>query len=178
MTDRSTCVLFGDGAGAAVIRPSDSSRGMVDHFIGSDGTLGHLLKLPAGGTRLPASHETVDERLHYTYMEGRKIYVNAVRQMSDSIIRVLEQQELTADDLDILFPHQANIRIITSVAERAGLPMERVFVNIDKYGNTSAASIPIALCEAEREGRLESGMLAGMVAFGAGFTYGAALMRW
>ena len=178
MTDRNTCVLFGDGAGAAVMRPSDSSRGLVDHFTRSDGRLGHLLTLPAGGTRMPASHETIDKRLHYIKMEGRKIYVNAVKQMAGSILQVLEQQGLSGDDLDILFPHQANIRIITSVAERAGLPMERVFVNIHKYGNTSAASIPIAMCEAEQEGRLESGMLAGMVAFGAGFTYGAALVKW
>jgi len=178
MTDRNTCVLFGDGAGAAVVRPADSSRGLVDHFVQSDGRLGHLLTLPAGGTRTPASHETVDARLHYIKMEGRKIYVNAVKKMADSIICVLEQQGLSGSDLDILFPHQANTRIITSVAERAGLPMERVFVNIHKYGNTSAASIPIAMYEAEQEGRLESGMLAGMVAFGAGFTYGAALVKW
>ena len=178
MTDRNTCVLFGDGAGAAVVRPESSSRGVVDHFIQSDGRLGRLLTLPAGGTRRPASHETVDERLHYIKMEGRKIYVNAVKEMSGSIIRVLEQQGLSGSDLDILFPHQANTRIITSVAERAGLPMEQVYVNIHKYGNTSAASIPIAIYEAEQDGRLERGMLAGMVAFGAGFTYGAALMRW
>jgi len=178
MTDRNTCVLFGDGAGAAVVRPCDPPRGLVRSYLGCDGNLGSLLTLPAGGTRMPASHETVDGRMHYIKMEGRKIYVNAVKRMGDSVIIVLEQEGLTGDDLDILFPHQANTRIITSVAERAGMPMEKVFVNIHKYGNTSAASIPIAMCEAIEEGRLEEGMLAGMVAFGAGFTWGSALLRW
>lgn len=178
MTDRKTCVLFGDGAGAAVLRPSDPGRGLLTHYLGCDGSLGDLLKLPAGGSKMPASHETVDKRLHYITMEGPKVYVNAVRAMGDSVVRVLEQAGLTGDDLDILFPHQANIRIITSVAERAGLPMEKVYVNIDRYGNTSAASIPIAMAEAIETGRLREGMLAGVVAFGSGFTWGAALIRW
>ncbi len=178
MTDRKTCVLFGDGAGAAVLRPSDPGRGLLTHYLGSDGSLGDLLKLPAGGSKMPATHETVDRRLHYIKMEGPKVYVNAVRAMGDSVVRVLEQAGLTGDDLDILFPHQANIRIITSVAERAGLPMEKVYVNIDRYGNTSAASIPIAMAEAIETGRLREGMLAGVVAFGSGFTWGAALIRW
>lgn len=178
MTDRNTCVLFGDGAGAAVVRPSDPPRGIVAHYLGCDGNLGDLLTLPAGGTRRPASHETVDARMHYIKMEGRKIYVNAVKRMGDSVIKVLEDEGLSGDDLDILFPHQANTRIITSVAERACMPMSKVYVNIDKYGNTSAASIPIAMVEAIDEGRLKEGMLAGMVAFGAGFTWGSALLRW
>jgi 3-oxoacyl-[acyl-carrier-protein] synthase-3 len=111
-------------------------------------------------------------------MEGRKVYVNAVRAMGDSVLKVLDQAGLTGADLDILFPHQANIRIITSVAERAGMPMDKVYVNIDRYGNTSAASIPIAMAEAIESGRLREGMIAGLVAFGAGFTWGAALIRW
>jgi 3-oxoacyl-[acyl-carrier-protein] synthase-3 len=178
MSDRNTCVLFGDGAGAAVVRPCEPPRGLITHHLGSDGTLGSLLEFPAGGSRMPATHETVESGLHHIKMEGRKVYVNAVRAMGDSILKVLDQAGLTGDDLDILFPHQANIRIITSVAERARMPMEKVYVNIDRYGNTSAASIPIAMVEAIESGRLREGMLAGLVAFGAGFTWGAALIRW
>jgi len=178
MTDRSTCVLFGDGAGAAVFQACEPEHGLVDHYIASDGKLAGLLTCPAGGSKTPASHDTVDARDHSIRMIGNKVYVNAVRAMSDSVVKVLDQQGLTGDDLDILFPHQANIRIITSVAERAGLPMDKVYVNIHKYGNTSAASIPMAMYEAIEDGSLKEGMLAGNVAFGAGFTWGATLMRW
>ena len=178
MTDRNTCVLFGDGAGAAILRPCETPKGVIDHVIGSDGSLGSLLSLPAGGSRMPASHETVDKNLHTIYMDGRKVYVNAVKKMGDSVVEVLEQQNLTGDDMDILFPHQANLRIITSVAKRAGMPIEKVYINIHKYGNTSAASIPLAMCEAIDDGSLKEGMLVGLVAFGAGFTWGSALIRW
>ena len=178
MTDRNTCVLFGDGAGAAVVRACEPPKGLVTYYLGSDGKLGDLLKFPAGGARMPASRETVDARLHAIKMNGRQVYLNAVRAMSDSTLRVLEQAGVTGDDVDLLFPHQANIRIMESVAERARLPMEKVFVNIDRYGNTSAASIPIAMDEAVAQGRLRDGMLIGMVAFGTGFTWGAALVRW
>jgi len=178
MTDRNTCVLFGDGAGAVVLKGCGPPRGLVTYTLGSDGKLGDLLKLPAGGSRMPASHETVDGRMHYIKMNGRQVYLNAVKAMSDATLKVLAQAGLSGADLDLLFPHQANIRIIESVAERAGMPMEKVFVNIDKYGNTSAASIPLALQDAVDCGRLKEGMLIGMVAFGAGFTWGAALVRW
>ena len=178
MNDRSSCILFGDGAGAAVFQACGPERGLVDHYIQSDGKLGDLLTCPAGGSKSPASHETVDANEHTIHMIGNKVYVNAVRAMSDSVMKVLEQQGLTGDDLDILFPHQANIRIIKSVAERAGLPMDKVYVNIHKYGNTSAASIPLAMYEAIEDGSLKEGMLAGTVAFGAGFTWGSTLMRW
>lgn len=127
---------------------------------------------------MPASHETVDQRLHTIKMKGRKVYVNASKAMADAVVLLLERQGLTGDDLDLLFPHQANIRIIQSVAKQAGMPMERVFVNIHRYGNTSAASVPIALAEAFGEGLLKEGMLIGMVAFGSGFTWGSALFRW
>lgn len=177
-TDRNTCVLFGDGAGAVVIRGCDPPRGLVDHFLKCDGSLGDYIMQPAGGSRLPASHETVDQRLHTIKMKGRKVYVNASKAMADAVVLLLERQGLTGDDLDLLFPHQANIRIIQSVAKQAGMPMERVFVNIHKYGNTSAASVPIALAEAFGEGLLKEGMLIGMVAFGSGFTWGSALFRW
>ena len=178
MTDRNTCVLFGDGAGAVVLKGCDPPRGLVTYTLGSDGRIGDLLKLPAGGSRMPASHETVDGRMHYVKMNGRQVYVNAVKAMSDSTLKVLAQAGVSGDELDLLFPHQANIRIMESVAERAGMPMEKVYVNIDRYGNTSAASIPIALDEAVERGVLREGMLIGMVAFGAGFTWAAALMRW
>ncbi len=178
MTDRTSCVLFGDGAGAVVLKPCGPERGIIRSLLGADGTLARLLDMPAGGSKMPPSHETVDQRLHVITMQGRKVYVNAVKAMGDSIVKVIEDAGFQGSDLDILFPHQANIRIIQSVAERAGLPMEKVFVNIQKYGNTSAASIPIALAEAVEAGRVDEGMLVGMVAFGAGFTWGAALIRW
>ena len=177
-TDRNTCVLFGDGAGAVVIRACDPPRGLVDHHLQCDGSLSDYIVQPGGGSRLPASHETVDERLHTIKMKGRKVYVNASKRMADAVVLLLERQGLSGDDLDLLFPHQANIRIIQSVAKQAGMPMERVFVNIHKYGNTSAASVPIALAEAFAEGLLKEGMLIGMVAFGSGFTWGSALFRW
>ncbi len=177
-TDRNTCVLFGDGAGAVVIKGCDPPRGLVDHFLKSDGNLSDYIIQPGGGSRLPASHETVDQRLHTIKMKGRKVYVNASKAMADAVVLLLERQGLTGDDLDLLFPHQANIRIIQSVAKQAGMPMERVFVNIHKYGNTSAASVPLALAEAFDEGLLKEGMLIGMVAFGSGFTWGSALFRW
>lgn len=178
MTDRQTCVLFGDGAGAVVLKPCGSERGLLASYLGADGRLARLLDMPAGGSKMPPSKETVEQRLHYINMQGRKVYVNAVKAMGDSILKVIEDAGFEGKDLDILFPHQANIRIIQSVAERAGMPMDKVFVNIHKYGNTSAASIPIALSEALESGRLTDGMLVGMVAFGAGFTWGACLMRW
>ncbi len=178
MTDRNTCVLFGDGAGAAVLKGSDGERGIVDHYLRCDGALSEYIKLLAGGARKPATHETVDAGEHYIRMQGRKVYVNAVKEMSEAVVTVLEQQGLTGDDIDLLFPHQANIRIIQGVAERAGMPMEKVYVNIHRYGNTSAASIPIALAEAVEEGVLKEGMLIGMVAFGSGFTWGSAIVRW
>ncbi len=178
MTDRNTCVLFGDGAGAAVIQACDLPRGLIAHHLRCDGRLADYITLLGGGSRNPPTHETVDQRLHYIKMKGKQVYLHASKAMSDSVLKVLDQAGLTGDDVDLLFPHQANIRIIESVAERAGMPMEKVFVNIHKYGNTSAASIPIALAEAAEAGRLKEGMLIGMVAFGSGFTWGAALLRW
>jgi 3-oxoacyl-[acyl-carrier-protein] synthase-3 len=177
-SDRNTCVLFGDGAGAAVVQGSDSDRGMIDSFLKCDGSLSGYIIQKAGGSRMPASHKSVDKNLHTIAMQGRRVFVNANKAMSDSVMLLLERNGLTGDDLDLLFPHQANIRIIQSVAEKAGLPMEKVYVNIDRYGNTSAASIPIAMTEAYESGVLKEGMLVGMVAFGSGFTWGSALMRW
>ncbi|MFH1690336.1 MAG: beta-ketoacyl-ACP synthase III [Candidatus Eisenbacteria bacterium] len=177
-TDRNSCVLFGDGAGAVVVKSCDPPRGIVDLFLKCDGTLGDYIIQYGGGSRQPASHKTVDERLHTIQMKGRKVYISASKAMADAVVLLMERQGLTGDDLDLLFPHQANIRIIQSVAEKAGIPMEKVFVNIHKYGNTSAASVPIALAEAYEQGLLKEGMLISMVAFGSGFSWGSALLRW
>lgn len=177
--DRSTCVLFGDGSGAAVIGPADrDSEGLVASTWGADGSLGHLLCQPAGGTRLQASHETVDQKLHSVQMAGNEIFKYAVRAMQQSTIEVMEKAGVTADDIALFVPHQANTRIITATAERAGFPMDKVYLTIQRYGNTSAASIPTALADAEAEGRIQKGDLVLTAAFGAGLTWAAALFRW
>ena len=175
--DRSTAVLFGDGAGAAIYGPGDGQRGVLAAYTGADGSLGRLLKLPAGGTRLPASQETVDARQHYIYMEGSEVFKSAVRAMTSSAEKALELSGLSSDEIDLLITHQANIRIIDATAQRLSLPAERVFVNIQEYGNTSAASIPIALDEAREQGRVGEGSTVLMVAFGAGFTWGSLVVR-
>ncbi len=176
--DRSTVVLFGDGAGAAVLTKDDSEFGIIATYLGGDGELGDLLYVPAGGSRMPASEETVKKRLHYTKMKGREVFKNAVQWMQQSALIVLEKAGMKPEDVTWLVPHQANIRIIEATRERLGLPQEKVYVNIDKYGNTSAASIPIALSEMYEKGLLKKGDIVLLVAFGAGFTWGAALLRW
>ncbi|MEZ5063124.1 MAG: beta-ketoacyl-ACP synthase III [bacterium] len=175
--DRGTCVLFGDGAGAAVVRRVEKGTGILATRIQSDGDQGEMLKLPAGGSRQPATHETVDQRLHFIKMNGNNVFKSAVRAMSDALLAGLEDAGLTADDVDLFIPHQANIRIIEGVAKRAAIPMDRVFVNVEEWGNTSAASIPIAIDEARQSGRLKAGQTAAFVAFGAGFTWGSAVVR-
>jgi 3-oxoacyl-[acyl-carrier-protein] synthase-3 len=176
--DRATCVLFGDGAGAAIVAPADGSgRGILDTYLRSDGSLHELLYMPGGGTKYPASHKTVDEKYHYIKMEGREVFKYAVTAMGEAAEYILERNGLSGDDVALLIPHQANSRIIEATAKRVKIPPERVFVNIQKYGNTSAASIPIALAEAKQEGRLRPGDLVLLVAFGAGFTWGSALLR-
>jgi 3-oxoacyl-[acyl-carrier-protein] synthase-3 len=176
--DRSTCVLFGDAAGAAVLKATKEDRGILETYLGGNGHLWELLHLPAGGTRLPASHQTVDERLHYIKMSGNEVFKNAVKAMGDSALKVLDQAGLTADDVDLMIPHQANIRIIRATAKRVHLPMEKVYVNIDRFGNTSAASIPVAMDEARKSGMGKPGDIWLFVAFGAGFTWGSVLVRW
>jgi len=177
-TDRSTCVLFGDGAGAVIVRKTDDpERGIIDTYLRSDGSLYELLYMPGGGTNVPFSHESVDKKLFYLRMEGREVFKYAVTAMGEAAELILKRNDLTGDDVDLLLPHQANLRIIDATARRVKIPPERVYVNIQKYGNTSAASIPIALDEARKEGRLQDGQLALMVAFGAGFTWGSALVR-
>jgi 3-oxoacyl-[acyl-carrier-protein] synthase-3 len=175
--DRSTCVLFGDGAGAAVVRQVNDGRGILSSRMHSDGRFGEMLMLPGGGSLYPASHDTVDDRLHYIKMNGNNVFKSAVRAMADALDDGIADAGLTPDDIDLFVPHQANIRIIEAVAKRVKIPMERVFVNVERYGNTSAASIPIALDEARAEGRLKPGDTAAVVAFGAGFTWGSAVLQ-
>ena len=176
--DRTTCILFGDGAGAVILGPSDEPGGVLASVLGSDGSGGDTLSLPAGGSRLPASAETVRDGLHTIQMDGRKVFRFATRVMRQAALEAVEKAGLSMDDVALLIPHQANARIIESAARGLDLPPERVFVNLDRYGNTSSASVPIALCEAVEEGRVKPGDLLVAVAFGAGLTWGAAAIRW
>jgi 3-oxoacyl-[acyl-carrier-protein] synthase-3 len=177
-TDRSTCVLFGDGAGAAVVGKVADGRGIVSSLLASDGTLGELLKLPAGGSRMPPSEETIRGGYHYVKMQGNKLFKAAVKAMASAAVQTLEDAGYTAGDLDLLVTHQANMRIIDATARRINIPMEKVFTNVERYGNTSAASIPIALREAKEKGVLKEGMLVELVSFGGGLTWASVLMRW
>ena len=177
-TDRSTAVLFGDGAGAAVVTASDGTRGILAAHLKSDGTLAELLYRPGGGSMEPPSEQMLKNRSYFIKMAGREVFKSAVRSMADAADRALEQAGITGEQVDLLIPHQANIRIIEATAEHAHIPMERVFVNVDHTGNTSSASIPLALDEARQSGRLEPGMTVLLVAFGAGFTWGSILLKW
>lgn len=175
--DRATCVLFGDGAGAAVLKRSKQHKGILSTYVRSDGTLGDLLCRPAGGAAIPFGAEVLDARSQYIRMNGREVFKHAVRSMSDAASRALDGAKLTGADIDVMIPHQANIRIIEATAKHAGIPLEKVYINVDRYGNTSAASIPIALDEAMESGRIGEGTTALLVAFGAGFTWGAMVVR-
>jgi 3-oxoacyl-[acyl-carrier-protein] synthase-3 len=177
--DRSTCVLFGDGAGAVVLKRTQNggSRGILSTFMRSDGTLAELLWRPAGGAAVPFSADVLQDRTSYVKMAGREVFKHAVRQMSEACDRALDGAKLTGSDIDILIPHQANNRIIEATAKHAGIPMDKVYVNVDRYGNTSSASIPIAIDEALEKGRLRPGSTALLCAFGAGFTWGSMVIR-
>jgi 3-oxoacyl-[acyl-carrier-protein] synthase-3 len=175
--DRSTAVLFGDGSGAAILRRSHKQKGILSTYFRSDGTLADLLHRPTGGAARPFSPDVLAERSFYIQMEGREVFKHAVRSMSEACDRALDGARLTASDIDLLIPHQANIRIIESTAKHAGIPMEKVFVNVDRYGNTSSASIPMALEEAMAEGRVTEGSTVLLVAFGAGFTWASLVVR-
>ena len=177
-TDRGTCILLADAAGAAVLRPGDGDAGIIDTDLYSDGRYGDLLMQPAGGSRSPASHETVDRRLHFAKMKGNEVFKVAVRMFEDCATRILDRNGFTVEDLDVFVPHQANLRIIEAAVKRLKLPMERVIVNVDRYGNTGAASVYVALEEAVAAKRIEPGDLVLLAAFGGGFTWGAALIRW
>jgi len=179
-TDRSTCILFGDGAGAMLIEAAEEGEdvGFID-FIGEiDGAGGEYLKMPAGGSRLPASAETVAQRLHYVKQDGQQVFKFAVKKISELCEELLARNGFTAADVSIMIPHQANRRIISATAERLGLPMDRVLINIERYGNTTAGTIPLATRDAISQGRLKKGDLVLFAAVGAGYTAGACLWRW
>jgi 3-oxoacyl-[acyl-carrier-protein] synthase-3 len=177
-TDRATSVLFGDAAAAVVLQPCAPDEGFLAFHLGADGSGGSLIALPAGGSRLPPSAETVASRDHYLKMNGREVYKFAVRVIPRAIERVADLAGVTIEEVDCFVPHQANIRIIEAAARRLGQPMDRFFVNVDRYGNTSSASVPVALYEAVQQHRIRPGDLVIFVAFGAGLTWGAAAMRW
>ena len=177
-TDRSTCVLFGDGAGAAVLGKADGDYGIITSYLGADGRGAKDLYMPAGGSAIPATAESVAQRLHYLRMNGTEIFKFATKTMTTVGDRLINQAGLTYQDIDLFIPHQANIRIIQSAAKRMKMPMDKVFINLDRVGNTSAGSIPVALAEAYEQGRLHKGDLVMMVAFGTGLTYGGVILRW
>lgn len=176
-TDRSTCVLFGDGAGACVVGKTEN-RKILSSFMGADGSGGHLLSVPAGGSRLPATEDTVRDRLHFLKMEGNEVFKIAVRIMVDAANKAIKKAGLGVDDISLFIPHQANIRILMAVAKRLGVPENKIFMNIEKYGNMSAASTAVALVEASQENRIKRGDNVVLVAFGGGLTYGATVIKW
>ncbi len=177
--DRTTCVIFGDGAGAAVVSVADDSEpAIIDFAHEIDGAGGPALCMPAGGSRMPASHETVDNRLHYVKQDGQAVFKFAVRKTEEIARRLLEKNGIEASELDLFVSHQANRRIITAAAERLGLPESKVIINLEMYGNTTAATIPLALADAVREGKLKHGDLVLLASVGAGFTVGSVLLRW
>jgi 3-oxoacyl-[acyl-carrier-protein] synthase-3 len=176
--DRNTCVLFGDGAGAAVVSASDGARGILSTHLRSDGALWELIAVPGGGSRLPPSEKVLAEKLNCIKMKGNETFKVAVRTLEEIARETLAANNLTVADLDLYVPHQANVRILTAVADRLELSLDKVMLNLDRYGNTSAASIPIALDEAVRQGRIKDGSLIMLGAFGAGLTWASALIRW
>ena len=175
--DRATCVLFGDGAGAVILQRSRSGKGILSSFLRSDGQLADLLYRPAGGASIPMSQQVLDERTHLVKMAGREVFKHAVRSMSEAADRALDSARLTGADVDLLIPHQANIRIIEATAKHSGISMDKVYVNVDRFGNTSSASIPIAIDEAIEKGIIKDGSTVLMVAFGAGFTWASMIVR-
>lgn len=177
-TDRNTCVLFGDGAGAVVLQNRPRSHGLLTACMGSDGTKADLLNMPAGGSRIPATHDSVSARLHFLRMDGRETFKNAVVAMVTAAGEALQRCDLTVDRIACIIPHQANMRILRAVTERLGASPDRVFINVDRYGNTSAASVAIALDEAVRHGRIQRGDLLLLLVFGAGLTWGSAIIEW
>jgi 3-oxoacyl-[acyl-carrier-protein] synthase III len=176
--DRSTCVIFGDGAGAVVMKPTRAKRGILSTHLHSDGSLWDLICLPGGGSRHPASSESIKNKLHFIKMKGNETFKTAVRTLEKLALNTLKANNIKPSQLAMLIPHQANLRIIKAMAKRLGLPMSKVVVNLDRYGNTSSASIPIALDEAVREGRVRSGDYILFEAFGSGLTWASALVRW
>jgi 3-oxoacyl-[acyl-carrier-protein] synthase-3 len=178
-TDRAVCIIFGDGAGAALLQPAaDGEPGIIDHVAQIEGAGGQFLYMPGGGSLNPASHETVDKKMHYIHQDGKNVFKYAVKKMAEMTEKVLAKHGLTGNDVDCFIAHQANRRIITATAERLGMPLEKVIINIDRYGNTTAGTIPLAMQTALEEKRLKKGDLVLLAAVGAGFTSGATLLRW
>ena len=178
-TDRATCVLFGDGAGAMLVEPSqDGESGLIDFMNEIDGSGGPSLNMPAGGSRMPASAQTVEKRLHYVHQDGPQVFKFAVRKMHETCRDLLERNHLKGEDVRVMIPHQANLRIISATADRLGLAIDRVVINIDSYGNTTAGTIPLATRDAVTSGRLKQGDIVLFAAVGAGYTVGASLWRW
>ncbi|MCX5702906.1 MAG: beta-ketoacyl-ACP synthase 3, partial [Candidatus Omnitrophica bacterium] len=175
--DRNTCVLFGDGAGAAVLAEVNSG-GILSTYLGSDGSKANLLMQLAGGSRNPATHETVDKRLHYIKMEGNELFKIAVMAMTEAAQNALKRADLKCQDIDLVIPHQANMRIIMAMAKKLALPLEKIYLNIERYGNMSSASTATALCEAVKEGRIKKGDIVLLDAFGAGLVWGACVIKW
>jgi 3-oxoacyl-[acyl-carrier-protein] synthase-3 len=176
--DRGTCVLFGDGAGACVVEPANGDSGILSSNWGCDGNLAPLLYQPAGGTRMPASEETVAKKLHSVAMAGNEVFNHAVRAMSQATLKALKNANITSEDVKLFIPHQANMRIMEATRERTGIPLEKTYVVIHKYGNMSAATVPICLDEAFRAGRIKDGDILVLAAFGTGFTWAAMVIKW
>jgi len=178
-TDRATCVIFGDGAGAAILEPAtDDSEGLIDFIHEVDGSGGQFLFMPGGGSLHPASRETVEKKMHYVHQDGQQVFKFAVRKQTELCLKLLERNGLKGSDIDVFIPHQANLRIINATAERLGLRPESVVINIDRYGNTTAGTIPLAMNTAIEQGKLKKGSLVMLASVGAGFTIGSALLRW
>lgn len=176
--DRATCVLFGDGAGAAVLQHRPDRRGILATVMASDGNLSHLLSLPGGGSRHPTSAQTLKDRLHFLKMNGREVFKYAVNAMLSASQQALERSGITLDQVDCIIPHQANLRIVQAIGERLGAPLDKYYLNLERYGNMSAASVPVALDEAVRTGRVKPGSRVLLMAFGGGFTWGASVIEW
>ncbi|MBX2812173.1 MAG: ketoacyl-ACP synthase III [Myxococcales bacterium] len=176
--DRTTCVLFGDAAGAMVLRAESGEQGVISCRLATDGALTDILKIPGGGSKHPLNQETVDRRLGYVVMNGREVYRTAVRALSETMLTTLKESGIGIDDLHWVVPHQANIRIVDTVFERLNIPKSKAVLNIEKYGNTSSASVPVTLDEGVRDGRIREGHLVGLMAIGAGMSWGSALVRW
>ena len=177
-TDRAVCIIFGDGAGAVLLEPAQDGDGVIDHVAQIEGVGGQFLYMPGGGSLNPSTHETVDKKMHYIHQDGKNVFKYAVKKMAEMTERILERNNLTGKDIDCFIAHQANRRIITATADRLGMPLEKVVINIDRFGNTTAGTIPIAMQTAIEEGRLKKGDMLMIAAVGAGFTSGATLMRW
>ena len=177
-TDRTTCVLFGDGAGAVIIQRNPIKHEILSSNLAADGSEADVLIMPGGGARNPASLESVQQRLHYIQFKGKEVFKLAINNITNLILETAKENGLTLNDIDLIIPHQSNLRIIEATMEKLGLPMEKAFVNIDKYGNTSSASVPIAMDEARKEGRLRKGNIVMLVAFGGGLTWGSSVIRW